>query len=281
MKFFIKVNLTKENSLPVVKEVLGLLEEEKHEFLLCCDDYLGELLNSDRCAVSVDDGLEWCDTVITIGGDGTLLEVGQQASDHNKPIIGINTGHLGFLTAIEGNEIHMLKKINNSEIFAVKKHHFLQAKVNRGKWKYCLNDVVISKDVYSNTVNLSIHSNGNQLMRFTGDGVIIATSTGSTAYSLSVGGPIVDSDLQAMVISPVAPHTLNRTAMVLGNNKNITVRANDRSDKKAFVSFDGRDHIRIDKEDELTVKVSRKYVSIYTLGNLGQFEKVDKKLKSR
>lgn len=281
MKFFIKVNLTKQNSLPVVKEVLGLLEEENHEFLLCCDDYLGEILNSDRCAVSVDEGLKWCDTIITIGGDGTLLEVGQQASDHNKPIIGINTGHLGFLTAIEGNEINLLKNITDKNTFVIKKHYFVQAKVNKGRWKYCLNDVVVSKDVYSNTVNLSINSNGNQLMRFIGDGVIIATSTGSTAYSLSVGGPIVDSDLQAMIISPVAPHTLNRTSMVLGKDKHITIRANDRNENKAYVSFDGRDIVQIDKDDELTVKVSSKYVSIYTLGKLGQFEKVDKKLKSR
>lgn len=281
MKFFIKVNLTKKNSLPVIKEVLGLLEEENHEFMLCCDDSLGEILNSDRCAVSVEEGLKWCDAVITIGGDGTLLDVGKQASDHSKPIFGINTGHLGFLTAIEGNEINLLRHITDNKTFVIKKHNFIQAKINKGKWKYCLNDVVISKDIYSNTVNLSLQSNGNQLMAFTGDGVIIATSTGSTAYSLSVGGPIVDSDLQAMIISPVAPHTLNRTSMVLGKDKHIRIKANDRNDNKAYVSFDGKDIEQIDKDDELTVKVSNKYVSIYTLGNLGQFEKVDKKLKSR
>ena len=118
-------------------------------------------------------------------------------------------------------------------------------------------------------------------MQFSGDGVIIATSTGSTAYSLSVGGPIVDSDLEAMIISPVAPHSLNRTSMVLGKDKHITISASDRNNYKAYIAFDGADHAEIGSEDEITVRLSDKYVSIYTLGKFGQFEKVDKKLKSR
>ena len=171
--------------------------------------------------------------------------------------------------------------IENPDTFVVKKHHFLQIKINDSRWKYCLNDVVISKYMYSNTVQLLLQSNGSQIMQFSGDGVIIATSTGSTAYSLSVGGPIVDSDLEAMIISPVAPHSLNRTSMVLGKDKHITITASDRTKNKAYISLDGADYTEVNSEDEITVQLSDKYVSIYTLGRFGQFEKVDKKLKSR
>ncbi len=249
--------------------------------MLCCDDELGEIVASDRCAVSAVEGIRWCDVIITVGGDGTLLNVGGIASDFNKPVLGINTGHLGFLTAIEGNQLKLLKDITDEKTFTIKKHHFIQAKVNDGPWKYCLNDVVVSKYVYSNTVELLLKSNGNPILKFSGDGVIASTSTGSTAYSLSVGGPIVDSDLQAMIISPVAPHSLYRTSMVVSADKMITITASDRSNNKAYIAFDGADHQEISKEDEITVQMSDKYVSIYTLSNFGQFEKVDSKLKSR
>ena len=281
MKFFLKINLSKENSVSVVKDVLEILDNSNHQYMLCCDDKLGEIVTPDRCAVSRLEGIMWCDAIITIGGDGTLLNVGKTASDYNKPILGINTGHLGFLTAIERTELALLKEIENSNIFHIKQHNFIQIKINDSEWKYCLNDVVISKNIFSNTVQLLLHSNGSQIMQFSGDGVIIATSTGSTAYSLSVGGPIVDSDLEAVIISPVAPHSLNRTSMVLGKDKYITISASDRNGSKAYIAFDGADHAEIGSDDEITVRLSDKYVSIYTLGEFGQFEKVDKKLKSR
>lgn len=281
MKFFLKINLSKENSVSVAKQVLEILDDSNHQYMLCCDDKLGEIVTADRCAVSQTEGISWCDAIITVGGDGTLLNVGKIASDFDKPILGINTGHLGFLTAIERNELALLKELENCDVFTVKKHHFIQIKINNSDWKYCLNDVVVSKNIYSNTVQLLLHSNGSQIMQFSGDGVIIATSTGSTAYSLSVGGPIVDSDLEAMIISPVAPHSLNRTSMVLGKDKHITISASDRNNYKAYIAFDGAEHAEIGSEDEITVRLSDKYVSIYTLGKFGQFEKVDKKLKSR
>ena len=281
MKFLIKVNLSKNNSRSVTHSVMKLLEEESHEYMLCAEHDISTLGVSCDKVTALKEGIRWCDVVITIGGDGTLLSIGKMAADAQKPVIGINTGRIGFLTAIEGNEIELLKKLNDSSVFVVQKHNFIQARINNKPWKYCLNDVVISKCMYSNTVDLTIHSNNNLLSHFAGDGIIIATSTGSTAYSLSVGGPIVDSDLQAMVISPVAPHSLNRTSMVLAKNKHIKITADDRNNNKATVAFDGGDYMEISRDDTVEVKLSSKYVSIFTLGRLGQFEKVDKKLKSR
>ena len=281
MKFFIKVNLSKDNSIAVTRDVMKLFREENYEYRLNREPGV-ENVCPDRCViVPFEEGLEWCDVIVTIGGDGTLLGIGRAAADAEKPVIGINAGRIGFLTAIEGSDVKLLRHINDKKVFEIKKHNFIQARVNKGPWKYCLNDVVLSKCMYSNTVDLSIFSNEEQLMRFSGDGIILATSTGSTAYSLSVGGPIVDSDLQAMVISPVAPHSLNRTSMVLAKNKRIKITANDRNRNHATVSFDGADYMDVNSEDTVEVRLSSKFVSIYTLCNQGQFEKVDKKLKSR
>ncbi|MBR5520782.1 MAG: NAD(+)/NADH kinase [Oscillospiraceae bacterium] len=281
MKFLIKVNLSKDNSITVTREVIRLFIEENYEYRLCKEPGIENACPYRDVIIPFKEGLEWCDVIVTIGGDGTLLAIGKDAAKLSKPIVGINAGRIGFLTAIEGNDVSLLSKLDDKSVFEIKKHNFIQARINKGPWQYCLNDVVLSKCMYSNTVDLSIFSNGEQLMRFSGDGIILATSTGSTAYSLSVGGPIVDSDLQAMVISPVAPHSLNRTSMVLAKNKHISIKANDRNKNLATIAFDGTGYTEVGPEDTVEVKLSSKYVSIYTLRNQGQFEKVDKKLKSR
>lgn len=279
MKFFIKVNLTKMNSMLVAGEVLQILKEQQQEFKFCQEEGI-EKIAEDKI-VSVEDGVRWCDVIITVGGDGTLLSVGEIAANYNKPIFGINTGDVGFLTAIERTEVSLLKNICDENVFNIKKHHFLQTKINDSEWKYCLNDVVISKSMYTNVVLYKLYSNDRLLMEFSGDGIIVATSTGSTAYSLSVGGPIVDNDLQAMVISPVSPHTLNRASLVLGQNKKIKITASARNNKRAYIAFDGDDYQEVYTDDEVSVRLSEKYVSIYVLDKLGQFEKVNQKLKLR
>ena len=278
MKFFIKANLSRANSMSVAEDVVNLLKEENHEFKFCQEDGVERL--SDKI-VTLEDGAEWCDVVITIGGDGTLLSACKVASDNNKPIFGINTGHMGFLTTIEADEIFKLKNVEDKNLFTLQKHHFLQTKINNSQWYYCINDVIISKSMYTNTVGLALSCHDKVLMEFLGDGIIIATSTGSTAYSLSAGGPIVDSDLQAMIVSPVAPHTLTRTSMVMNKDKHLKITANNINRAQAYIALDGVYHQAISANDEIFVRLSPKYVSIYSFGKLGQFEKVDKKLKSR
>ncbi len=280
MNYLLNINSSKINSADVLKNVINILTSIGHDYLICEEE--DSCIISDReKVVDIATGIKWCDVIITIGGDGTLLSIGNIAAENKKPVLGINTGRVGFLTAIEKDNVTMLEKLCDEKVFTLKKHYFIKARVNKSKWKYCLNDVVISKSQYSNTVDLSIYSNENLLSYFAGDGIIFATSTGSTAYSLSVGGPIVDSDLQAMVISPVAPHTLSRASMVLAKDKHIKVMAQDRNHNSATIAFDGADYINLGKDDIVEISLSSRYVSIYTLVNRGQFEKVDKKLKSR
>ena len=281
MKFLIKVNFTKENSQKVTERLINLLVESGHELKLCKDDK--PVLNSCFVYEQVPalQGVAWCDCVLTVGGDGTLLSISKLAADFKKPILGINAGRLGFLTAIEGEQIDLLKELFNNDSFKLKKHYFLQVRINNSNWKYCLNDVAISKNMFSNTVDLSIFTNDSPITQFLGDGIIVATPTGSTAYSLSVGGPVVDSELQAMIISPVAPHSLKTPSIVLNKDKVITIKINSDDVKSAYASFDGANHTKLKKDDIITVRMGAKFVYIYTYGSMGQFEKVDKKLKSR
>ena len=270
MKIFIKAGNNK-NCQSVMSKITDIISSYGHSFYISSDDLKQEISE-----------IEGCDLIITVGGDGTLLSMNTVATKYNKPVLGINVGRLGFLTAIEGTQLDDLKMFfENSDEFEVKKHSLLQAKVNNGRWKYCLNDVVIAKHMLSNTISTEIFCNDSKIADIVCDCLIVATSTGSTAYSLSAGGPIVDNDLNALVISPVAVHSLNATPMVLAKDKKITVAFDNTRNQDIYVSFDGNNHKRIDENDTLTIRLSNKAINIYTAKNMGQFTKVDKKLKLR
>lgn len=270
MKIFIKASKNK-NSVPALNEIKNIITAFNHTFVVSADD-----LKQDENSVKE------CDLIITVGGDGTLLSMKSLAVKYNKDILGINVGRLGFLTAIEGHQLESLNDFfENKDNFEIKKHSILKAKVNNGRWHYCLNDIVIAKHMFSNTIAADVFCNDSKIANLICDSLIIATSTGSTAYSLSAGGPIVDNDLNALVISPVAVHSLNATPMVLAKDKIITVKFDTDRSQDIYVSFDGENHKKISENDTVTVRLSNKALNIYSAKDMGQFAKVDKKLKSR
>ena len=270
MKIFIKASKNK-NCVHALDEIENIINKYGHSYMMSCD-------TSKQDEQYVKD----CDLIITVGGDGTLLSTKSFALRYNKDILGINVGRLGFLTAIEGNQLQSLCDFfEHRENFEIKKHRLLKAKVNNGRYQYCLNDIVIAKHMFSNTISSQIFCNDTKIANFICDSLIIATSTGSTAYSLSAGGPIVDNDLNALIVSPVAVHSLNATPMVLGKDKVITVNFDTDRNQDIYVSFDGENHKKIGEQDTVTVQLSNKSMNIYSAKDMGQFAKVDKKLKSR
>lgn len=270
MKIFIKAGKNK-NSLIALEHITAIIEKHNHSFYISSDN-----------GKTDEENVKQSDLIITVGGDGTLLSMNSIAIKYNKPILGINVGRLGFLTAIEGNQLEKLEEFfTRPDEFEIKKHSLLQAKINNGRWKYCLNDVVIAKHMFSNTISTKVYCNDSGIANIVCDSLIVATSTGSTAYSLSAGGPIVDNDLQALVISPVAVHSLNATPMVLAKDKTITVKFDNSRKQDIFVSFDGENHEQISENDVVAVKLSSKALNIYSAKDLGQFAKVDKKIKVR
>ena len=270
MKIFIKASKNK-NCVPALDEIKSIIEKYNHSYVLSCDDIKQD-----------EDYIKNCDLIITVGGDGTLLSMKTPAAKYNKDILGINVGRLGFLTAIEGNQLESLCDFfecrNN---FEIKKHLLLKARINNGNWRYCLNDVVIAKHMFSNTISTEVFCNESKIASIVCDSIIAATSTGSTAYSLSAGGPIVDNDLNALVISPVAVHSLNATPMVVAKDKKITVKFDRTRSQDIYVSYDGENHKQIDENDIVTIQLSNKSLNIYSALDMGQFAKVDKKIKSR
>ena len=270
MKIFLKSSNNK-NCVDALEEIKNIIGRYNHTVKV-----------SENDSAKDEDMVAGCDLIITVGGDGTLLSISHLATKYNKTILGINVGRLGFLTAIEGNQLdNLCQFFEHKENFEIKKHSLLKAKVNNGRWKYCLNDIVIAKHMFSNTISSSVFCNDSNIGNIICDSIIVATATGSTAYSLSAGGPIVDNDLQALVISPVAVHSLNATPMVLAKDKKITIKFDNNRKQDIYVSFDGENHKKISENDTVTVQLSNKALNIYSAKNMGQFAKVDKKIKLR
>ncbi len=270
MNIFIKASQNK-NCVSALKEIKKIIKDYNHSYL----EYNENLKENEQ-------NVQNCDLIITVGGDGTLLSMKYLAVKYKKDILGINVGRLGFLTAIEGNNLQSLCDFfEHKENFEIKRHSLLQARVNNSNWHYCLNDIVIAKHMFSNTISTEVFCNESAIGNLVCDSLIVATATGSTAYSLSAGGPIVDNDLDALVISPVAVHSLNSTPMVLAKNKKVTVKFDTSRKQDIYVSFDGENHKKISENDVVYVQLSRKALNIYTAKEMGQFAKVDKKIKSR
>ena len=270
MKIFIKASQNK-NCVPALDEIKNIITRYNHTYTVSTD-------NPKQDEMYISD----CDLIVTVGGDGTLLSMKSPAVKYNKNILGINVGRLGFLTAVEGNQLDGLCDFfEHRNNFEIKKHSLLKVRINNGNWRYCLNDVVIAKHMFSNTISTEVFCNESKIAGIVCDSIIAATSTGSTAYSLSAGGPIVDNDLQALVISPVAVHSLNATPMVVAKDKKITVKFDTSRNQDIYVSFDGENHKQIDQNDIVTIQLSNKSLNIYSAKDMGQFAKVDKKIKSR
>lgn len=181
------------------------------------------------------------DLILTAGGDGTLLAAARKASIYGKPVVGVNMGHLGFLTAIEVDEIESLDKIFKGE-YTIDERMMLECEfdtIDGIVTRYCLNDIIVSRGMYPRMIRPRISISGSLAEEYTADGIIVSTPTGSTAYSLSAGGPIVFPDLDVMTITPICPHSLNNRSLIVGGKEEVTIECNMSYNPSFFVSCDG------------------------------------------
>ncbi|MEA5051334.1 MAG: NAD(+)/NADH kinase [Oscillospiraceae bacterium] len=183
-----------------------------------------------------------CDMFAVFGGDGTILYHAGRAVRADKPLFGINSGRLGYLSAFDCSDAARIEKSDLESLVCVERlllDCHLESAPDRHY--YALNDVVVSRGVTAKSIELQLEYGGVQLSKLRCDGVIVSTPTGSTAYSLSAGGPIVEPDLEAVIVSPICPHTMLSRSMVLRyGEKDIRLTPSVRDDNKAMVAVDGR-----------------------------------------
>jgi NAD+ kinase len=196
---------------------------------------------------------ERVDLMIVLGGDGTLLSIAHLAAQKNVPVLGINLGRLGFLTEVPTDEIYItLDAFLGGRKKIISPRLLLEARC-RGRNFYCLNDVVINKGAVARMIQIGIWIDDKEIAALKADGLIVSTPTGSTAYSLSAGGPIVQPHVPALVLSPICPHTLSFRPMVVASTSKVRLQILTAGDE-VYLTLDGQRGITLGKNDIIDIK---------------------------
>lgn len=224
------------------------------------------------------------DLLVVVGGDGTILHVIGQLGEEIRPIFGINVGSLGFLTCANSNDYRDAVKCIAKDRINFSQRALLEARVRLGEKQttkmIALNDAVLSRGELSRLVQLRTWVNGEALTEFNADGLIVATPTGSTAYSLSAGGPILDPESGVFVITPICPHVLTNRSIIVAQTSTIEVEASD-PDYPVYLTLDGRPPIHVERGSTVTIRKAKKTLPLAALPDASFFSVVRQKLKWR
>jgi NAD+ kinase len=229
-------------------------------------DLLVDHLTKAGITVIPDEEIAAADLAIAIGGDGTMLYAGSRIWDYDVPLLGINRGRLGFLADVTPDE--MLSSVDHvlSGEYSVEARLLLEGRLEKSSGEIAsgtaFNDVVLQRRDTGRMVDFETSVGGQFVNTHAGDGLIVATPTGSTAYALSCGGPIIEPQLDAMVVVPICPHTLTDRPIVIAANQAITLRLLEREDAGASVSIDGHSIGQISAGDTLTIEASKRRIRL-------------------
>lgn len=197
-----------------------------------------------------------CDAVLTVGGDGTILRYAKYAVAHKKPLLGVNAGRLGYLAQLEANELDFLSRLVRGD-YQMHNRMLLEMRMEGQPVCYALNDVVVSRG-YAHPVDLEVWGNGQHVGSYRADGLIFSTPTGSTAYALSAGGPIVDPAIQAILLTPICPHSLYARSILLDPQIKLEVRSKYiNHPEKSIIYVDGTTVAQLDESNYVTICKSK------------------------
>lgn len=222
------------------------------------------------------------DLVVCFGGDGTILHMAKTATRRGIPILGVNIGTMGFMAELESTELDKLALLATGD-YTVDSRMMLDVTVQRGQdivfHDICLNDVAITKGAVARIVHLAVQCDGVQAMECGGDGIIVATPTGSTAYSLSAGGPIVEPDAQNILITPICAHDVGSRCIVTSDKRVVTVKMVQNARRNGFLSVDGGKALRMNLGDVATIQKSNLTTKLIRLKDRSFFDVVNTKFK--
>lgn len=227
----------------------------------------------------IEDELQNAEMIITFGGDGTILRAARAAADHGVPVLGINMGGKGFMAELEPDEIDKLKSIATGD-YNLETRMMIDMCIHREDEiiyrDYALNDIVIKGD--NKVIEMEIFADNHKITQFHGDGAVISTPTGSTAYSLSAGGPIVEPTAKNIIITPICAHVLEAKSFVLVAGRIVTIAIDRKKTIPAYVSVDGGDHISVLSGDMIEVRNSEKKTKLVRFEDSSFYHKIFTKL---
>ena len=283
MNIAIDVNFTRVNAFEVADNVI----KELHKLgavVLLSSDIQGKYFYDNIIYDDFDNAVKTCDMLISIGGDGTFIHSSHLAAKYDKEILGVNAGNLGFLAGLEKQELHLLKNIitgsyNIDKRMMLRCEHYEDGKfVNK---YHCLNDVVISRGTSFRMCDISVLCDGKKVNDYYGDGIIIATPTGSTAYSLSSGGPVVEPTIESIILTPVCTHSLFARSFIFKEDSKLEIKVKNPQICLPLFSCDGEKAIEISESTKLIISRADRSCKIVRLKSDSFTDVLSKKLIER
>ncbi len=257
-----------------LRQLLGYFSERGVEcrFESAAAEMLGQRQGVSRQALPAE-----VDLVIVLGGDGTLLSIAHLAAENRVPVLGVNMGSLGFLTEVPLDEVFVtLDAYLAGDEHIVSPRQVLEADT-RGTTYYCLNDIVINKGALARMIQCAMWINDKEVAIPRSDGLIVATPTGSTAYSLSAGGPIIQPHIPAIIIAPICPHTLSFRPMLVSSDSRIRVQMQTKGEK-AYLTLDGQRGYLMERNETVEVRASALKLELISSPRRNYFDLLQEKL---
>lgn len=222
------------------------------------------------------------DIMVVLGGDGSILQVATPCAKHNIPVLGVNLGRVGFMTETEPDNIDDAINAILTDNYTCESRMLIKMEIVRNGISssfHALNDVVVSKSAEAKLIKVGLYADDELVNNYIADGLIIATPTGSTGYSISAGGPVVDPSMQLYIATPICPHMLSVRSAILSSQKKIVIRLdNDFRDNEAVVSCDGDVSGFITEADEIVITKSKYEFKMIKIGNYSFFDTLLRKL---
>lgn len=273
MKIAVVPNLTKEAAQSCTNEVLDILEHCGCETVLKTDLFTSQGIYQER----VEDSLLSCDVFIAIGGDGTIIHTAKLAASLGKPILGVNAGTLGFTAGVERHELHLLTNLVQGQYEEERRLMLSVELSSQGVSRnfYALNDAVLSGEP-AKIIDYNMVL-GRRSYRYRADGFIVATPTGSTAYSLSAGGPVIEPNMSCLVYTPICPHSLFNRSVIFGAGAHLLVDIPENIGK-LYLSVDGETPLEVSTGDRLRFFPADRVARFIHLGSQDFYDILNQKI---
>ncbi len=274
-------NPFRDSELKYTRQAAEMLHAAGYETVVCpvfAED-APQMIPEDIKATTLDAVRSRCSLVVVIGGDGTILSAARQLHNADIPILGVNLGSKGFMAALEPEHMQLIVKAAAGE-YTVSRRMMLDIELERGGEiiyrDKALNDVVLHG--YGDCIRLTAWCAGDRITSFSGDGIILSTPTGSTGYSMSAGGPIVEPEASAIIVSPICAHMMSARSYVLSASHDVSVLAEKLHGRRAYISVDGNSVMDLTNGDLLRVRRSERCILMADMGLKSFFDLAFEKL---
>ena len=283
-KVILSSNPYRDKNFNTLRQAKQLLEAQGMECKVCLvfDVEQKNDLPRDIELSSMDEALKGAELLICFGGDGTVLHASKDATKAGIPVLGVNIGNMGYLTEVDSGDLEILTRLAKDDYF-LERRMMLQVQVRReGQIIFddiALNDAVVTKSAVARTVHLSVASDEQHPIVISGDGVIVCTPTGSTAYCMSAGGPLVEPTARCIVVTPICSHDLMSKSFVLSAGRTVSIRSARQGRKTAYLSLDGGRALRLLSSDTVLIRQAAFDTQFLHLRDRSMFEIINAKFR--